>query len=131
MLQSFEVTRSGYQSQKGRANIPVAGTNHRMGERIDTVSPLDSPVVYLADTVPLRSVEEAVYSSCTMEMLTCTCRVHTLPNASLKFISTVPVYCRWGGYVASRNITTTMMFECGSDPGQICPKFGLGTPLWE
>eukprot|EP00959_Pyramimonas_sp_CCMP1952_P385333 8076006-Pyramimonas_sp.AAC.1 len=41
-----------------------------------------------------------------------------LPNASLKFISTVPVCCRWGGYVASRNITTTTMFACGSDPGQ-------------
>eukprot|EP00976_Prorocentrum_cordatum_P095843 1190320-Prorocentrum_minimum.AAC.2 len=28
-----EYTRSGHQSQKGRENIPVAGTNHRRGER--------------------------------------------------------------------------------------------------
>eukprot|EP00976_Prorocentrum_cordatum_P107657 1194682-Prorocentrum_minimum.AAC.3 len=29
-----EYTRSGNQSQKGRENIPVAGTNHKRGERI-------------------------------------------------------------------------------------------------
>ena len=29
-----EYDRSGHQSQKGRENIPVAGTNHRRGERI-------------------------------------------------------------------------------------------------
>eukprot|EP00976_Prorocentrum_cordatum_P110506 1195210-Prorocentrum_minimum.AAC.10 len=29
-----EHTRSGHQSQKGRENIPVAGTNRRRGERI-------------------------------------------------------------------------------------------------
>eukprot|EP00976_Prorocentrum_cordatum_P094895 1189967-Prorocentrum_minimum.AAC.2 len=27
-------TRSGHQSQKGRENIPAAGTNRRRGERI-------------------------------------------------------------------------------------------------
>eukprot|EP00959_Pyramimonas_sp_CCMP1952_P284204 5940650-Pyramimonas_sp.AAC.1 len=29
-----EYTHSGHQSQKRRENIPIAGTNHRRGERI-------------------------------------------------------------------------------------------------
>eukprot|EP00976_Prorocentrum_cordatum_P049613 1000915-Prorocentrum_minimum.AAC.2 len=29
-----EYTRNGHQSKKGRENIPVAGTDHRRGERI-------------------------------------------------------------------------------------------------